>query len=94
MYHSGSNLNLQVNTSTEKHSIHSREAVRCRGLYRRKRGEAGKQRERKTTEGAGGGQRVALLYNKRITTQPDNPPTIQQDNGVSPHLIQPCESHP
>ncbi len=58
------------------------------------RGEAGKQIEKKITEGTGRGQRVALLYNKRITTRPDNPPTIQQDNGVSSHLIQPSKSHP
>lgn len=48
-----------------------------------KRREAQSKVRRKPQKGTGGGRRVALLYNKRITTQPDNPPTIQQDNRVS-----------
>lgn len=62
-------------------------------VVRRKKEKQGIKVKRKPQE-TGGGQRVALLYNKRITTQPDNPPTIQQDNGVSGHLIQPSKSHP
>lgn len=49
---------------------------------------------RKKTQGAAGGQGVALLYNKRITQQSNNPPTIQMDDGASSCLIQASASHP
>lgn len=59
-----------------------------------KKREAEKKNEKERTQGATGGQRVALLYNKRITQQSNNPPTIQMDDGVSSCLIQASASHP
>lgn len=61
-------------------------------MNKREKEGGGKLREKKTTEKVQEGPRVALLHNKRITTQPNNP--FHNSEGVDIYFSAAPTSHP